>query len=175
MFPVLTIKKCACFWGRTQLLIVILLTTIQDHSTFTWSMPKNKLPNSLHSSAEDTDSADEVFIFTKKRKVDPCFIDLTEEEGQSQKGQKQIPCNSDKNVNVAGRCDGTLMKQAAGDGEVEVIKFIPPQSLQLQKPEEMATVCIKESTATVISGHDSGTSKVVFTTLHCQGSWGWLL
>ena len=74
-------------------------------------MAENTLPNLSQSSAEETDSADESFTFTRKRKANSFFIDLTD-EGKKMKTEVEVPNLRDN-------------ESATANGEVHIVKVVP--------------------------------------------------
>ena len=87
---------------------------------------------SLVLSGDETDSADEVFVFSQKRKADSFFIDLTEDEIEAKK-QKRNQGDGGPEGN-----DG------ASEPEVEVVKFIPGDCAE-SKTVHSATVTVAQS------------------------------
>ena len=84
------------------------------------------------SSGDDTDSTDEVFVFTQKRKASSFFIDLTDEEAPSKKP---------KNDTIGQECDVQdidcskikIKKQLPEDSsDIEIVNFVPGDSSKVK-------------------------------------------
>ena len=87
-------------------------------------MANKQVINNLISSGDETDSADEVYAFTRKRKPHSFFIDLTEEEIESKRRKKNVSFHSDGDAQVFD-----------GESEVQVLKVVPPDSATCKEIE----------------------------------------
>ena len=74
---------------------------------------------------DETDSADEAFVFTRKRKGDVFFIDLTDEQSKCKKAktelESKVKYTCSDNVDTSGVED----EGATGDPDIQVVKVIP--------------------------------------------------
>ena len=73
----------------------------------------------------DTDSADETFVFTRKRKANKFFIDLTEEHPESKR-----KINSDGSTSVANHFLANLHddSDSCANQDIKILKVIPGDS-----------------------------------------------
>ena len=75
-------------------------------------------------SGDETDSAEETFAFTRKRKANCFFIDLTDDDKQQSKKTKP----SEKPEEAKAAVQEYPDEAAAADSEIEVVKVIPPDA-----------------------------------------------
>ena len=112
-------------------------------------MTKKHIPEYFRSS-DETDSADEAFIFTKKRKPDSFFIDLTEGESKSKK-QKKLFSDTNDNIDSVRKCEQEVINQSGFDSEVQVLKFVPGSSSneKAEGPKCNVQACMVDSSSMI--------------------------
>ena len=67
-------------------------------------MSQNNIAEYLVSSGEETDTADESFVFTRKRKVNSFFIDFSDGESESKKSKIDVNGNCTASKKSADEC-----------------------------------------------------------------------
>ena len=105
-------------------------------------MSENKYVKLLLAPDSETDSADESFVFTRKRKADKFFIDLTDENSTCNKISRNevelVPNMAQNVVQVNPEVNGRA--QPEGNSEVQVAKFIPGDQLALKNEHDSVTL-----------------------------------
>ena len=100
-------------------------------------------------SSDETDSADEGFVFTRKRKADSFFIDLTDDDCKRKKAncenesKKKPTCSDDVSTS------GTEDKGSGAKAEIVVLKVIPGDDLGPKSFSAKQTKQVKEETASI--------------------------
>ena len=82
-------------------------------------MAARDVSNNCVSHGEETDSADETFVFTKKRKPDAFFVDLTDEADNAKKLK----------TDMKGLANGREFKfGTSAEKDIEIVKVVPGDS-----------------------------------------------